>query len=136
MHELRNVCDTLLIGGNTVRVDRPTLDCRFIQGRAPNILIYTKKDNFDREIPLFNVPNRSVSIIDDLTFLEEPSFVLVEGGEGMLQALKDKIDWLLIYQTPKLSTNNLTYNMTTNLAFLHQDKKDVDLMIWSKNIGH
>ncbi len=70
------------------------------------------------------------------TFLEEPSFVLVEGGEGMLQALKDKIDWLLIYQTPKLSSNNLTYNMTTNLAFLHQDKKDVDLMIWSRQIGH
>ena len=99
-------------------------------------MIYTKKDNFDSEIPLFNVPNRSVRIIDDLTFLEEPSFVLVEGGEGMLQALKNKIDWLLIYQTPKLSTNNLTYNMSTNLAFLHQDKKDVDLMIWSKNIGH
>jgi diaminohydroxyphosphoribosylaminopyrimidine deaminase/5-amino-6-(5-phosphoribosylamino)uracil reductase len=71
-----------------------------------------------------------------LDFLAYPSFILVEGGEGMLNALKEKIDWMLIYQTPKLSTDNLTYNTTMNLHFLHQNKKDIDLMIWSKQIGH
>ena len=136
VHQLREVCDTLLIGGNTVRVDRPTLDCRFTEGKAPNIKIYTKEDNLDRNIPLFSVPNREVGIINDLSFLYNPSFVMVEGGEGMLRALEKKIDWLLIYQTPKLSTNNLTYNTTMNLELLHQSKKDVDLMIWSKQIGH
>jgi diaminohydroxyphosphoribosylaminopyrimidine deaminase/5-amino-6-(5-phosphoribosylamino)uracil reductase len=136
VHQLREVCDTLLIGGNTVRVDRPTLDCRFTQGKAPSVTIYAKEDNFAREIPLFSVENREVNISNDLTFLEKPSFVLVEGGEGMLNALKEKIDWLLIYQTPKLSTNNLTYNTTMNLSFLHQSKIDVDLMIWSRQIGH
>lgn len=136
VHQLREVCDTLLIGGNTVRIDRPTLDCRFTQGKAPNVIIYTQEDNFERDIPLFSVKNREVKISDDLTFLEKPSFVLVEGGEGMINALKEKIDWLLIYQTPKLSTNNLTYNTTMNLAFLHHSKPDVDLMIWSKQIGH
>ncbi len=136
VHQLREVCDTLLIGGNTVRVDRPTLDCRFTQGKAPNVKIYSKEDDFDREIPLFGVPNREVDVVSELSFLEKPSFVLVEGGEGMLNALKDKIDWILIYQTPKLSTNSLTYNTTMNLDFLHIDKKDVDMMIWSKNLGH
>jgi len=136
VHQLREVCDTLLIGGNTVRVDKPTLDCRFTEGKAPNVTIYAKEDNFSREIPLFSVKNREVNIRSDLSFLEKPSFVLVEGGEGMLNALKEKIDWLLLYQTPKLSTNNLTYNTTMNLAFLHQDKIDVDLKIWSKQIGH
>ena len=136
VHQLREVCDTLLVGGNTVRVDRPTLDCRFTKGDAPNVRIYTKKDNFDREIPLFNVENRLIEMTSDLNFLESPSFVLVEGGEGMLSALKDKIDWLLLYQTPKLSENNLTYNITMDLEFLHQSKKDVDLMIWSRNIGN
>ena len=136
VHQLREVCDTLFIGGNTVRVDRPTLDCRFTEGKAPNVSIYAKEDNFEREIPLFSVENREVNISNDLTFLEKPSFVLVEGGEGMLNALKEKIDWMLIYQTPKLSTNNLTYNTTMNLAFLHQRKIDVDLMIWSRQIGH
>jgi diaminohydroxyphosphoribosylaminopyrimidine deaminase/5-amino-6-(5-phosphoribosylamino)uracil reductase len=136
VHQLREVCDTLLIGGNTVREDRPTLDCRLIDAQAPDIKIYSKTDNFDRDIPLFSVGNRCVEIIKTLEFLERPSFVLVEGGEGMLTALQEKIDWMLIYQTPKLSTNNLTYNTTMNLQFLHQGKKDVDLMIWSKHIGH
>jgi diaminohydroxyphosphoribosylaminopyrimidine deaminase/5-amino-6-(5-phosphoribosylamino)uracil reductase len=136
VHQLREVCDTLLIGGNTVREDRPTLDCRFTEAQAPDVKIYSKEDNFDREIPLFSVENRRVEIIDTLDFLDTPSFVMVEGGEGMLTALQEKIDWILIYQTPKLSTNNLTYNTTMNLHFLHHNKKDRDLMIWSKQIGH
>ena len=136
VHLLREVCNTLLIGGNTVRVDRPTLDCRFTESKAPDIKIYSKEDNFDRAIPLFSIENRDVEIVDQLGFLDRPSFVLVEGGEGMLNALKEKIDWMLIYQTPKLSTNNLTYNTTMNLQFLHQAKKDVDLMIWSRQIGY
>jgi diaminohydroxyphosphoribosylaminopyrimidine deaminase/5-amino-6-(5-phosphoribosylamino)uracil reductase len=136
VHKLREVCSTLLIGGNTVREDRPTLDCRFTQGKAPHITIYTKEDNFDREIPLFAVENREVDVVNNLEFLKKPSFVLVEGGEGMLNALKEKIDWMLIYQTPKLSTNSLTYNTTMNLQFLHQQNCDVDMMIWSKNLGH
>lgn len=136
VHQLREVCDTLLIGGNTVREDRPTLDCRFIEAQAPDVKIYAKEDNFDRDIPLFSIENRDVEIVNSLDFLNRPSFILVEGGEGMLKALQEKIDWMLIYQTPKLSTNNLTYNTTMNLHFLHQDKKDIDLMIWSKQIGH
>ena len=136
VHQLREACDSLLIGGNTVRVDRPTLDCRFTNAEAPNIVIYSKEDDFDREIPLFNVLGREVKIANGLDFLEKPSFVLVEGGEGMLNALKEKIDWMLIYQTPKLSTNTLTYNTTMNLHFLHQAKKDVDMIIWSKSLGY
>jgi len=136
VHQVREVCDTLLIGGNTVRVDKPTLDCRFTEGKAPHVKIYSKVDNFDREIPLFSIENRDVDVVNNLDFLEKPSFVLVEGGEGMLEALKEKIDWMLIYQTPKLSANTLTYNTTMNLQFLHTEKKDVDMMIWSKQIGH
>jgi len=136
VHQLREVCSTLLIGGNTVRVDRPTLDCRFTGAKAPHVKIYAKEDNLDRDIGLFHVCNRDVDVVDTLDFLNTPSFVMVEGGEGMLNTLKDKIDWILLYQTPKLSTNTLTYNTTINLQFLHQRKIDVDMMIWSKNLGH
>ncbi len=136
VHQLRAVCDRLLIGGNTVRVDRPTLDCRFTGNLAPDVVIYSARDDFDKQIPLFNVPNREVRVSRDLTFLQHPSFVMVEGGEGMLNALQSHIDWLLHYQTPKLSTHELSYNTQMHLAFLHTEKKDVDLMIWSKNLGH
>lgn len=136
VHQLREKCDILLIGGNTVREDRPTLDCRFTDGNAPDVVIYSKEDNFDEAIPLFSVECREVKVSSDLSFLDQPSFVMVEGGEGMLQALKEKIDWILLYQTPKLSTNALSYNVEMNLQFLHQEKKGVDLMIWSKQVGH
>jgi len=132
VHQMRSVCDTLLIGGNTVRTDRPTLDCRFTDSNPPNIKIYSKEDNFDREIPLFNISNREVKVVDNLEFLDTPSFVIAEGGEGMLNTLKDKIDWILIYQTPKLSNGNITYNSDIDLEFLHQESKGVDLMMWSR----
>jgi len=132
VHQLREVCDRLLIGGNTVRTDRPTLDCRFTGGAAPDIAIYSRDRQFDQTIPLYSVERREVSVSDDLDFLQKPSFVLVEGGEGMLRALSEQIDWYLFYQTPKLSSHNLTYNIDKDLTFLHSEKKGIDMMIWSK----
>ncbi len=129
VHQLRSVCTKMVIGGNTVRIDRPTLDCRFTQDKAPNIVIYSKKDNFDRSIPLFSVEGREVEVANTLDF-SEPSFILVEGGEGMLKALKDRIDWLLQYQTPKLSSHCSNYNVDVALRFLYQEPKGVDLMLW------
>ncbi|SFV51252.1 Diaminohydroxyphosphoribosylaminopyrimidine deaminase / 5-amino-6-(5-phosphoribosylamino)uracil reductase [hydrothermal vent metagenome] len=132
VHKLRAVCDELLIGGNTVRVDRPTLDCRFVDEKAPNVTIYSKNGDFDRDISLFGVPDREVVVTDDLAILDRPSFVLVEGGEGMMRAMQDRIDWSLIYQTPKLSSNSLSYDVDVELTFLHVDKRSRDIMLWSK----
>lgn len=122
----------MLIGGNTVRVDRPTLDCRFTGDKAPDIIIYSQQKDFDTTIPLFNVDGRSVSIADNLEFLESPSFILVEGGGAMMTALEGKIDWLLQYQTPTLSRHASSYGCSAKLSFLHQQQKGVDLMLWSQ----
>ena len=133
VHQLRSVCTRMLIGGNTVRVDRPTLDCRFTKDAAPNITIYSKEDIFDREIPLFSVVNREVLVTSELDF-SKPSFILVEGGGGMLDAVKENIDWLLQYQTAKLSSHRSNYDADLELKFLFQDKKGIDLMLWSSLI--
>ncbi|CAA6818074.1 MAG: Diaminohydroxyphosphoribosylaminopyrimidine deaminase (EC / 5-amino-6-(5-phosphoribosylamino)uracil reductase (EC [uncultured Sulfurovum sp.] len=130
VHQLRAVCTEMLMGGNTIRVDRPTLDCRFTGDKAPNVTIYAKEDNFDRDIPLFSVENRTVKITDTLDF-SKPSFILVEGGGGMLNALKENIDWLLQYQTPKLSSNSLSYNVDIELKHVFQESKSIDLLFWS-----
>jgi diaminohydroxyphosphoribosylaminopyrimidine deaminase/5-amino-6-(5-phosphoribosylamino)uracil reductase len=129
------VCDRLLIGGSTVREDSPTLDCRFSGGSAPDVTIYSRDDYFDKSIPLFGIEGRSVEVTNRLEIFEQPAFIIAEGGEGMLRALQDRIDWMLLYQTPKLSTNDLSYNIDMNLTFLHQRKIDVDLMIWSRHSG-
>ena len=135
VHKLREVATKLVIGGNTVRVDRPTLDCRFSGGKAPDIAIYSKDKKFDKTIPLFGVKNRDVAIVDNLDFLDKKGFYLVEGGEGMLNALKNRIDWMLIYQTPKLSSGQLSYNINSNLQFLHIDRNSKDILIWSRFLG-
>ena len=121
-----------MIGGNTVREDRPVLDCRFASEAPPDVTIYSKRDDFDRSIPPFGVSQREVLIADTLEFLDQPSFLLLEGGEGMLRALMEHIDWLLLYQTPKLSTNQLSYNVNKNMEFLHEMRMGADLMIWSR----
>jgi len=133
VHRLREAADELLIGGGTVRVDRPRLDCRFTGAAAPDVTIYSRCDDFDREIPLFGIDGRRVSITDDLEpLLRRPGLLLVEGGEGMLRALRDRIDWLLLYQTPRLSTHPMGYSLEASLEFLHQRRIGRDLMIWSR----
>jgi len=131
VHQLRSVCSRMIIGGNTVRVDRPTLDCRFTGDKAPNTVIYSKSDNFDRDIPLFGVEGREVEVTDRLEGFDRPSFVLIEGGEGMINALRDRVDWLLQYQTPKLSSHDSSYSVDLDLEFLHIDRRGGDLLLWS-----
>jgi len=138
VHQLRAVCSGLLIGGNTVRVDRPTLDCRFLDTNStpPNIYIYSKREDFDENIPLFKVLNREVNVVDSLDFLQTPSFILVEGGEGMLSSLGNRVDWLLNFVAPKLSGNILSYNVAMDLEFLKcQIIEGKDILIWSRNSG-
>jgi len=130
VHKLRAVCSQMLIGGNTVRIDRPTLDCRFIDAPAPNITIYSRGDDFDREIPLFTVPDRVVKVTDDLSFLDTPSLILVEGGEGMLREILPYMDMLLVYQTPNISTNSLRYSVASRLDIHHSTMQGKDLSIW------
>jgi diaminohydroxyphosphoribosylaminopyrimidine deaminase/5-amino-6-(5-phosphoribosylamino)uracil reductase len=131
VHHLRAVCTKMMIGGNTVRVDRPTLDCRFTGDVAPDILIYSKEDTFDREIPLFSVEGREVEVSNSFDF-SKPSFVFVEGGGGMMNALLGQIDWLLQYQAPKLSAHDSCYSIDLALDFLFQEQKGVDLMLWNR----
>jgi diaminohydroxyphosphoribosylaminopyrimidine deaminase/5-amino-6-(5-phosphoribosylamino)uracil reductase len=133
LHKIRSKLSWLIIGGNTVRVDRPTLDCRFIGANPPDIAILSKKslDEFDRTIPLFNIEDRRVEILSSDIF-KKPSLILVEGGEGTIGALRDKFDWLLQYQTPKISSHPLGYGINLELEPLHQMRSGVDLALWSR----
>jgi diaminohydroxyphosphoribosylaminopyrimidine deaminase/5-amino-6-(5-phosphoribosylamino)uracil reductase len=100
VHAIRNKIDLLVIGGNTVRVDRPTLDARLCNGRAPDVLIYSKNKEFDKNIPLFSVPNRKVFIKDNFDKINDYNFVMIEGGEGMLNEVKKFVNWFLIFRSP------------------------------------
>lgn len=100
VHRLRDRCDLLVIGGNTVRMDRPILDARLCQGKAPNVLIYSHLKTFDSTIPLFGVKNRAVFIEQHLERVQKSSMVMIEGGQGMLDAMKNDVRWYLVFRSP------------------------------------
>ncbi len=132
VHKLRAKIDLLVIGGESVRTDRPTLDSRRVNGKVPDILIYSKTKEFDKSIPLFNIPNRKVFIEDNLEILKNYKFIMIEGGYQMLEATKDLIDWYLFFIAPKISTNANLNISTLNLTYLHSSKSGVDLKIFAK----
>ncbi|MBL0702825.1 MAG: bifunctional diaminohydroxyphosphoribosylaminopyrimidine deaminase/5-amino-6-(5-phosphoribosylamino)uracil reductase RibD [Sulfurospirillum sp.] len=100
VHALRDKTDLLVIGGNSVRIDRPILDARMVDGKAPDILIYSKSKKFDRDTPLFNIKGRKVFIEDSFDKIQDYKFVMVEGGKGMLKACQNIVEYYLIYKSP------------------------------------
>ena len=110
VHALRDKIDLLAIGGNSVRIDKPTLDSRYIQGNNPDIFIYSKNKIFDKNIPLFNIPNRKVIISDDLFKLLDYKFIMIEGTYNLLEKLKEKIDFIILLISPKIRNGNNTLN--------------------------
>jgi len=90
VHTLRDACDLIVIGGNTVRIDRPRLDSRLVGGKAPDVLIYSRFKDFDRSIPLFSVPDRKVIISDSLEAIQHYKCIMIEGSEAMFENKKSQ----------------------------------------------
>jgi len=124
VHKLRDKIDLLVIGGNTVRMDRPTLDSRLVQGKAPDILIFSKQKAFSQDIPLFQIPNRKVQISDNLEILNNYKYIMVEGGFSLLNKIIEKVHFLMIFVSPKLVSN------------LNVEIQKLDFeIVFSRNIG-
>lgn len=108
MHLLRDRCDLIVIGGNTIRSDRPTLDARLVEGKAPDILIYSHSNEFDRTIPLFNVPERKVFVASNFDKISQYRLVMIEGGAGMFEASRDVCNWYLSYIASRIGGGTQT----------------------------
>ncbi len=119
VHAMRDVCDLLVIGGNTVRVDRPTLDARLIDGKAPDILIISREKEFDKTIPLFNVVGRKVFIENNFKRLDDYKNIMIEGTSKMFELSKPYVDLYLSY-------------MASDFDILNIKKDSKDIIIWMK----
>ncbi|MDU6827028.1 bifunctional diaminohydroxyphosphoribosylaminopyrimidine deaminase/5-amino-6-(5-phosphoribosylamino)uracil reductase RibD [Campylobacter sp.] len=132
VHRLRSVIDLLVIGGNTVRKDRPRLDTRLINGgKNPDVLIFSRRQKFDESIPLFKVPGREVKISDSLGI--DAKLVMYEGAQCFLNmAAKREIPnlkWLLIYQSPNFKDGeNLKIGL--NLRPIFRGSLGDDIYTW------
>ncbi|MEE3776440.1 bifunctional diaminohydroxyphosphoribosylaminopyrimidine deaminase/5-amino-6-(5-phosphoribosylamino)uracil reductase RibD [Campylobacter sp. CX2-4080-23] len=133
-HQIRSLVDLMVVGGNTVRTDRPILDARLASDKSPNILIYSSKDKFDSQIPLFNVPNREVYISNSLEFAFKQRFVMVEGGENFLKNLDFRIDWILIYRSNEFKIGS-SLSLNLKLKIIHRTTLDDGELLWCKRVN-
>ncbi|HIO91186.1 MAG TPA: bifunctional diaminohydroxyphosphoribosylaminopyrimidine deaminase/5-amino-6-(5-phosphoribosylamino)uracil reductase RibD [Campylobacterales bacterium] len=130
VHNLRQKIDLLVIGGKSVRVDRPTLDTRLIDGtNPPDILIYSKRDDFDKTIPLFGIKNRKVFISDSLKIVENYKFIMIEGGENLFKAVKSSCDMFMIFKSDKIQDGN-SFRFEKSLKRLNSFKYFDDTIEW------
>lgn len=135
VHALRDKIDLLLIGGNTVRTDKPTLDARYIVGKSPDIMIYSKNKVFDNNIPLFKIPNRKVFISNDLFKLLDYRFIMVEGTYNLLEILKEKIDYLVLLINPKIKNGlNALNEIEIDFEIIHENFIGKEKIVYLKRI--
>lgn len=122
VHMLRDKIDLLMIGGNSVRIDKPILDTRYVKGKESDVFIYSKSKVFSQNIPLFSVPNRKVIISDDLFKILDYKFVMVEGVYNLLDILKEKIDFFVLIISPKIRNGINALNIIDiDFEILHEN---------------
>ncbi|QKF64303.1 bifunctional diaminohydroxyphosphoribosylaminopyrimidine deaminase/5-amino-6-(5-phosphoribosylamino)uracil reductase RibD [Campylobacter corcagiensis] len=132
VHEIREVLDLLVIGGNTVRVDRPRIDTRLASGKnPPDVLIYSKERSFDTKIPLFSVKNREVMITSDINQALKRRLVMFEGGDGMIKNLPNFVTHLLIFFSPNLGVLD-NFKVNLDLKLLNLGTIDGNFYGWFK----
>jgi len=132
LHSMRDLCDLLVIGGNTVRVDRPTLDARMVDGKAPDVLIISRSNEFDETIPLFSVKDRKVIISDNFSALDRYKNIMIEGSAIMFELTRDIVDYYLCYLAPKLGGENGLDTLDDKFETLSVQTKGQDIIMWMK----
>jgi len=134
VHAMRDKCDLLIIGGNTVRIDRPTLDARLVDGKAPDILILSRENNLDKTIPLFLVKNRKVTISDKFDILNNYKNIMIEGSSKMYELTRDIVDYYLCFLAPSFGGKNGFDDLEDEFEILNVDKESKDIIMWMKRI--
>lgn len=100
-HKIRSKIELLVVGGNTLRLDRPILDARLAHAKAPDLCILSKNpfESFDQNIPALSVPERKIySQIPKNT-----CFMMYEGGANFLKEFAKEMDMFLIFSNSNLN---------------------------------
>ncbi|MFP6122950.1 bifunctional diaminohydroxyphosphoribosylaminopyrimidine deaminase/5-amino-6-(5-phosphoribosylamino)uracil reductase RibD [Helicobacter pylori] len=139
-HNQRAVCDTLIISGKTIRTDNPLLDARFCDSfyhnKNPNIAILSKH-SINPNSKVFSAPNRLVNIFNNPKDLPlEKGFNFIEGGWGLFESLRDKIDALLLHSHASMISeafNTLALKTPFKGRLLHAQTLENEALLWIEN---
>ncbi len=133
VHALRHNIDLLVIGGETVRADRPTLDSRLVGGKAPDVLILSRQKDFDQSIPLFSVSGRKVFIEENFDKIEQYRFIMIEGTQSLLQLCGALVDWYCVFSSSSYKKGK-TIQMDKDFKRLHCLHNKQDTITWYKGL--
>ncbi|MGL2858464.1 bifunctional diaminohydroxyphosphoribosylaminopyrimidine deaminase/5-amino-6-(5-phosphoribosylamino)uracil reductase [Helicobacter pylori] len=139
-HNQRAVCDTLIISGKTIRTDNPLLDSRFCDSfyhnKNPNIAILSKH-SISPHSKVFSAPNRLVNTFHDPKDLPlNKGFNFIEGGWGLFESLRDKIDALLLHSHASMISeafNTLALKTPFKGRLLHAQILENEALLWIEN---
>ncbi len=139
-HNQRAICDTLIISGKTIRTDNPLLDSRFCDSfyhnKNPNIAILSKR-SINPSSKVFFAPNRLVNIFNNPKDLPlEKGFNFIEGGWGLFESLRDKIDALLLHSHASMISeafNTLALKTPFKGRLLHAQILENEALLWIEN---
>ncbi|MFP6052022.1 bifunctional diaminohydroxyphosphoribosylaminopyrimidine deaminase/5-amino-6-(5-phosphoribosylamino)uracil reductase [Helicobacter pylori] len=139
-HNQRAICNTLIISGKTIRTDNPLLDARFCdslyQNKNPNIAILSKR-SINPHSKVFSAPNRLVNTFHDPKDLPlEKGFNFIEGGWGLFESLRDKIDVLLLHSHASMISeafSTLALKTPFKGRLLHAQTLENEALLWIEN---
>ena len=132
VHSYRKLIDLLVIGGESVRSDRPKLDTRLADGlNPPDILILSKRNDFDNNIDLFNIPNRKVDISNKIFIPKDKKFVMIEGGYELFKATKHLCDYLVVFQSNKIRDGKVFHIPKSSTLLYQRGIEDDTIKLYS-----
>ncbi len=133
VHAMRDNIDLLVIGGETVRCDRPTLDSRLVGGKAPDVLIISRQKEFDKNIPLFSITDRKVFIEENFDRIKKYQFIMIEGTESLLKLSDYLVDWYCIFSSSSYKKGK-TIQIDKEFTPLQCVQNEHDTITWYKGI--
>lgn len=133
-HKLRNLAQRIIISTKTILSDNPTLDARLVNGKAPDVCIFGKKNLEkckDENLRIFSIKNRKVSFHSDIDSTLQGGFSIIEGGAEAFSVFKNHIDLLLLFISPKISQGR-NFWADFNGEILHTQRLGEDALLWIK----
>lgn len=130
-HKLRNIADRIIISQKTLLMDNAKLDSRLVGGRAPDVCVVGKNENFhnSRGLSVFESANRSIEFYSSLESLPKNGFNIFEGGAEFFELCKDFVDCLLIFVSPNMKSGLQLYSSFSG-RMLHGYSLGEDIVLW------